>query len=348
MAQSDKSEWFTTDIDLECVYNDLLAESNQTTNSDFILTVESFTRTVGLRVFSCVENIEPLFVDTYPKRTISDSANTNVFHLNNVSRKLFSLRYPNIDFKNKPAVTMFNNKTWELLVVEFWDFDYGFTNTMILGLFSYIFYEKYDFKYAHAACLEIDGNWTLIVWDQWTGKSTLFSKLLEKSIFEPNMIGIITDDWVIIQDLRNWFLVQRLSEEYRIELQMIWPEKNIFWEDFKYAIRKIDAPIKAKKVTIPIDALCSGLSFKSLRSTTCNRIIVIDPLQQKSIEEPTQQRVLDIIRKSTFNVPPWDHSFKHALTKYWAEKLNEMEVIKINPMSSSASLKDIIELILDN
>lgn len=347
MAQSDKSEWVITPRNLEWIFGNIIWRAEKTPQSDFTLTTRWFMESVSIRVQSCISDIKPLFDETYPiKKEWSDTP-TSVFHIDLIAENFLKEMYPDFDFKGKPSLTLYNPESRDLLIVESWRFDYGFVNTMILGIFSRLFYEKYAFKYAHAACLDIDGEGTLIVWDQWAGKSTLFSKLLEKSIWTNRWIWVLTDDWVLIQEDKVWLAVKRLSEEYRIELNMLQWWGDLLWENFRDTIRSINAPIKAKKITIPVDILCSKLGLKSIEETTCKRVVFLDRSQDSTIQAPNDiARCVDIMKASTFNVPPFDIDQQEIFDNFWSEKLRQMDVLKVNSRHDSESLDELIDVIL--
>lgn len=225
-------------------------------------------------------------------------------------------------------------------------FNYGFVNAMVLGFLSKLYMETAMGLYAHAASLSLNGVGILIAGDHKAGKSTLISKILSIAEDADDLdLGIVSDDWILLNSHGDILEASRLSEEFRIDKKTIMNPHFGVSQTFN-ALTTSDIEDSTAKIQIPLQDICLKMQLNNLQAIRQDKIVILDPTQESYITIVDSERALEILSASSANVPPLNAQEYEHFRAFWMAQFDTHETFTLNNRHPSSTLKKVADTVI--
>lgn len=270
-------------------------------------------------------------------------ASRNFYHIDKVPDTILQNLAATPEVLAKPALGLYNPDMQEVFILEKGAFNYGFVNAMVLGSFSKSSLDRDAYQYAHAACLSVNGKGILIVGDHKAGKSTLISKILSDAEGRKDIeLGMVSDDWVVLNTGSKMLTGIRVSQEYRIDKQTVDNPLIGLSSTFNSLIKKYK-PTNSDKASIPVTNLCDRMGHHNVSEHAINIIVVMDPTQTDYIDKINPHRAIDIIQASTANVVPLNEAERNRFQNFCETQFATHKCLSINNRHENVPLRKVAE-----
>lgn len=349
MSQANNIGWIRTGLDLSELYDDLAAQQSREQTPSITLSPQGFLSGIGLKISSVCASAKEAFKTAF-NDTAQANNTRNFYHIDTVPEDILQNLTADPEVLEKPAIGLYNPDTQDVLILEKGAFNYGFINAMVLGSFSKFSLDRSAYQYAHAACLSINGKGALIVGDHKAGKSTLISKILSEAEGRTDIdLGIVSDDWVMLDKRSQGLVGVRVSEEYRLDEQTVANPMIGLSRTFNTLIQKYK-PTNSDKASIPVSVLCNSMGHRDISEHGIDVIVVMDPAQSPYTAEIDPKKAIDIMLAATANVVPLSKEEKSNFRNFWEAQFATHRCLSINNRHEDAPLhrvaEDIIKLAL--
>lgn len=180
--------------------------------------------------------------------------------------------------------------------------------------------------------MSINGKGVLIVGDHKAGKSTLISKILSEAEGRADIdLGMVSDDWVMLDKKSQGLVGIRVSEEYRLDEQTVANPMIGLSKTFNTLMQKYK-PTDSDKASIPVSDLCNSMGHRDISEHGINVIVVMDPAQSSYTAEIDPEKAMDIMLAATANVVPLSKEEKSNFRNFWEAQFATHKCLSIGPL----------------